>query len=63
MQRFYLKISDILHMLLICIPHLSTDEHFKLTKGSKLFLPIENSLLFLRIPQFLDSDLKFWFIL
>ena len=33
-------------MLLIFISRFSTDEHFKLTKGSKLFLPFENLLLF-----------------
>ena len=42
MQRFYLTF----YMLLISISHFSTNEHFKLTKGSKLFLPFENSLLF-----------------
>ena len=46
MQRFYLTFSDILPFLLICIFHFSTDKHLKLIKGSKLFLPFENSLLF-----------------
>ena len=45
MQRFYLTISDILHVTHF-ISHFYTDEHFKLTKGSKLFLHFENSLLF-----------------
>ena len=34
------------YMLLIFILHFSTDEHLKLIKGSKLFLPFENSLIF-----------------
>ena len=33
-------------LLLIFISHFSANEHFKLTKGSKLFLLFENSLLF-----------------
>ena len=46
MQRFYLTFSDILPFLLICIFHFSTDQHLKLIKGSKSFLPFENSFLF-----------------
>ena len=40
------------YLLLIFISHFSTDEHFKLTKGSKLFLPFENSLLFYEFHNF-----------
>ena len=40
MQRFYLTF----YMLFIYIFHFSTDEHLKFIKGSKLFLPFEDSL-------------------
>ena len=50
-HMFYLTNSDILHVTLF-ISHFSTDEHFKLTKGSKLFLPFENSLLFYVFHKF-----------
>ena len=35
-----------IYMLLMYIFHFFSNEHLKLIKGSKLFLPLENSLLF-----------------
>ena len=54
MQRFYFLTF---YMLLINIFHFSTDEHLNLIKGSKLFLPFENSLLFY---VFLNFKIIIW---
>ena len=49
------------YMLLIYIFHFATDENLRKIKGSKLFLPFENSILF-NVFHKINSDLKFRFI-